>query len=418
MQRNHHRDHRVHQAFRHLRAIRQQDRRVGHQVPHVPDPHQRAALEGEGRAGRIQVFPIRRQPTLHLAAALLEGLRQCALHQPQPVAVGADLVLGVDAGDRILAVHDRRQRAFQLDIGQQRLIARADEMRPVEDQFDMQAIVPQEDRIRCLRIAAVAHELRGVHQRQVVDQKGPVLHRVAAHIGMAGAGDRENLVQEDPPPGHHAGSPAAFIAARGWQRVHRVGAIKAVIQAAPARISCIQRVAGIRHRHHQLRPWNLGDFGVDVRCLDREGWSLRQQIADLGKESLVGGMVMRLAAPGDVPGVDLCLKLVAPGQQGAVLRREVGQQGGEPGPEGPGLDAGAGQGLVLDEAGEHSFNPKPRTIQTFGHGNPPRPPGRLYAVAHNRRGGRAAARKAGAEFQARPEITCREILKAKTLPIS
>jgi len=48
---------------------------------------------------------------------------------------------------------------------------RAEAIRPVEDGCDMQAVVPQKNRIRGLRVAAVARELRGVDQRQIIDQK-------------------------------------------------------------------------------------------------------------------------------------------------------------------------------------------------------------------------------------------------------
>ena len=43
------------------------------------------------------------------ASALLEAFLQCAIHKPAPVAIGKNLVLGIDTGHRILAVHDARQ---------------------------------------------------------------------------------------------------------------------------------------------------------------------------------------------------------------------------------------------------------------------------------------------------------------------
>ena len=56
----------------------------------------------------------------HRLAALVEALLEIALHQAEPVAVGRDLVLGIDRGDRILEVDDRRQRRFEHDVGDAR----------------------------------------------------------------------------------------------------------------------------------------------------------------------------------------------------------------------------------------------------------------------------------------------------------
>ena len=368
MQCDGHRHHRVHQAFGDFGAVGQEDRGVGHQMAHVADPHQRAALQGEGAAVRVKVFAVGVQVAFDRPTGLLESFGQGPFHQAQPVAIGADLVLGIDAGDGILAIHDRGQGAFQLHVGQQGLIPRPDEMRPVKDQFDVQAVVPQEDRIGRLGVAPVAREFRGVHEWQVIDQKLAVFDIVAAHIGMAGACDREGLVQEHPGAGHDPGAPAPIIPARRRGRAHRIGAVKAVIQAAPAGIGGVQRIAGVGDRHHQLRPRHLCDFGIDIRRLDGEGRAFGKKIADLGEEGLVGGMVMRLAAAGEVPGVDLGLKGVTLGQQGAVLRHEIGQKSRETRPEVGGVDASAGQGLILDEAGQYGIHLQSRPFRALGHG--------------------------------------------------
>jgi hypothetical protein len=50
----------------------------------------------------------------------------------------------------------------------------------------------------------------------------------------------------------------------------------------------------------------------------------RHQVADLAQEGLVGGHVGDRAGVGAVPGVHLGLDAVALGQQGGVLRRQVG----------------------------------------------------------------------------------------------
>jgi len=50
-----------------------------------------------------------------------------------------------------------------------------------------------------------------------------------------------------------------------------------------------------------------------------------------------------------VPGIDLVLQFVAPGEQRAILRREIVHQGREAAPEGARIDAGAGQRLIDHE---------------------------------------------------------------------
>ncbi len=83
--------------------------------------------------------------------------------------------------------------------------------------------------------------------------------------------------------------------------------------------------------------------------LDGERRRLGQQIADLAQERLVGRLVGRPRPVRVVPGVDLGLQRVPPRQQGRVPRGEIVDQGGEPGPEGVGREAGAGERLGLHE---------------------------------------------------------------------
>ena len=61
---------------------------------------------------------------------------------------------------------------------------------------------------------------------------------------------------------------------------------------------------------------------------------------------------MGRAASTAMPGIDPGLQVVADGQQPAVLRREPGEDRGDPGPEGSGLQPGPRQGLGLDKGGQ------------------------------------------------------------------
>jgi hypothetical protein len=154
---------------------------------------------------------------------------------------------------------------------------------------------------------------------------------------MARPRDREGVVEEHPRPRHDPRAAPPVIATGGRQRAHRVGAVKRVVKAPPARIGGVQRKARIGDRHHELRPRHRGDLGVDLRGLDAEIPALGHEVADLLQERLVAVAVMGLPLARAVPVVDLRLKRRAPLQKRAVFRREVMQQFREPRPEGAGL---------------------------------------------------------------------------------
>ena len=368
VQRDQRRHHRVHQPLEYLAAIAVEDRRVGHQMPDVAHQHQRAALHRDLAPVRRGEGRVRVQAAGQLLATLLERLGKVALHQPEPVAIGRHLVLGVDAGDRILAVHDRGHRAFQADVGQPGPVATADLVGAVEDQLHMQPVVAQQHRLRRARMAAVADELLRLRQRQVVDQQRAAAHVVAPRVGMTGAVQRKRLVEEHPRPRHDPRAPTPVIAAGRRRAAHRVGAVQAVVEAAPAGVRRIQREPGIGDRHHELRPGNAGDFAVHVLGRDAERLAFRQQVADLGEEGLVGHAIVRLVAPLEVPGVDLRLQLGAPSQQRRVVRPELVDQRRKSRPEGVRLDARPGKRLLLDEQCQHRRDPKVPAFREFGQG--------------------------------------------------
>ena len=69
-----------------------------------------------------------------------------------------------------------------------------------------------------------------------------------------------------------------------------------------------------------------------------------------------------------MPGIDLGLQPVALGQQRGVLRGQVVHDLVEALPEGGGLDAGAGQHLVFDEAEQLGGDLQAVDGGAFGHG--------------------------------------------------
>ena len=141
MQRDQRGDHRVHDALRHLVPLAVDDRRVGHQVADVSHQHQRAAFQFEGRAVRRLVFEVGIELARKRPAALLDLFSEVALHQAEPVAVGCNLVLGIDGGDGILEILDRRDGRFQPHVGNMRRVVLADGRAGVDQHLDMDAVV-------------------------------------------------------------------------------------------------------------------------------------------------------------------------------------------------------------------------------------------------------------------------------------
>ena len=113
----------------------------------------------------------------------------------------------------------------------------------------------------------------------------------------------------------------------------RVGAIKRIVEAAPARVGGIQRITRVGERHYKLRSADFSDLFIDIGSLDLLGRGLRQQIADLLEKRRVGIHVERLAFVGAMPAVNLGLQFVANREQLAVPRSQIADDGGKPGPE-------------------------------------------------------------------------------------
>ncbi|MNZ51082.1 hypothetical protein D3C78_688870 [compost metagenome] len=308
-------------------------------------------------------------------AALVQGFAKVALHQAQPVAVDQHLVVGIDGGDRVFAVHDGGQRGLQQQVLDPGGVALADQAVAIDLDLDVQAVVLQQHCTGRLKAALIADELlllgegggaailQGHLQRAACDG-------VSAGIGMAAAGQRCNLVEEGAGEGDHPRAAQRVVSAASLGAMvlgDRIGTVQGVVQRAPACVRGVQRVARVHHRHHQLRAGLHGDLAVDVGGADLHLSRLRQQVADALEEGAVGGHVGDRAGVGLVPGIQLGLQAVTLGQQGAVLRREVVDQAVEAGPEGLGGDAGARQHLLLDEVPVLAGHLQAQALRTLGH---------------------------------------------------
>ena len=192
-------------------------------------------------------------------------------------------------------------------------------------------------------------------------------HRVGGHVGMAALRQGCHLIQKALGPGDHLRTACRIVAPAGGQAAQRIGAVEGVVQAAPAGIGGVERIAGVHHRHHQLRAGYLRDGIVHVGGVDGKIRPLRHQIADVRQKGPVGGHVGDGTGVGAVPGVDLLLDFVPFGQQGTVFRAQVVNQGRQPLPEGVGGYTSTGQRFPLDHVMKGGRHLKAEFLDTAGH---------------------------------------------------
>ena len=138
---DHRRDDRVEKPFGDLAAVAVEHGVGRHVMADVAQEHERSPGQPQLAAARALVDAVAGEHAMHGLAILLERLAQRALHQAEPVAVADDLVRGVHRGDRILHVHDARDRGLDHHVGDAGRIGAADRMRAVDDDLDMEAVV-------------------------------------------------------------------------------------------------------------------------------------------------------------------------------------------------------------------------------------------------------------------------------------
>ena len=221
----------------------------------------------------------------------------------------------------------------------------------------MQAMVDEEHQRGRVHIAVIARETRGVFQaagRATLegDDEGAIDDGVAGGVRMAARGERRDGVEHLPRLGDDLGAAGGIVALAAGSIAlvgDRIGAVERIIEAAPAGVGGVQRIAGVGHGHDQLRPGDAGDGVVHILGADGGGGGLGQEIADLAKEGLVSDRVMGLALVGHMPGVDLGLQIVAHRQKRRRAGSEFGENGGEAAPEGVGREARARQRFGIHE---------------------------------------------------------------------
>ena len=332
-----------------LRSVGQENCRRRHQMSDVAHEQQGASRQGQARAVRRRVFTIRRQRPRQGLSALDEGLAEIAAHQAQPVAIAGDLVGCVDRRDRVLQIDDGRQGGLQNHIRQTGRVHGADGAGAVDDQFDVQAVVLQQDRLGSIRCAPPAGQLTGLSERR---RQAPVRDHIGLRVCVTARRQRHGFVEEGGGAGDDPRAPAGVIGSRRRQVAQRVCAVQGVIQAAPTRIGGVQDEAGVQRRHHQLRPGHGRDLVVDIAGPDLKLRRFGLQIADAAQEGGGGLRVLRTALARNMPLVDLRLQPVAFRQHGAAAVRAIIQQACGILPEALDVQADDRQHLLLKEGGQ------------------------------------------------------------------
>ena len=317
----------------------------------VAHQHQAAAAQGDRvPAGRAEHAVVLKAAGLGLAA-LLEAGGQVALHQSQPVAPDLDLLLGVNGRDAVLTVLDGGQGRFHDHIGDPGRIVPPDAVVAVYDNLKVQAVVDQHHAAGVRRLPAPADQLRRVCEPGLAASRGDhqpaIFDPVAGRCGVSAFGEGRDLVEQPAGIADDLGPARRIITLGRQRRRERIGAVQGVIEAAPAGIGGVEGVAGVGHRHHQLRPGQGGDLRIDVGSDDLESRRLGNQIADLRQELPFLRHVERLAALFAPALVDRLLQRVPPGQKGGVARAEARQDVSQTGPEIRRRHAGPGQQLGL-----------------------------------------------------------------------
>ena len=131
-------------------------------MTHVAHEHQRTARQRDGVAVSGLPSAVGVQLTGEGFAAFLDGLFQVTLHQAEPVAVHTDFIFRIHRCHGVFAVHDGGQRGFNHDVFDVCRVGLADGVAGVDLDFQVQAVVGQQNRFGGGSITVKTNQLASV----------------------------------------------------------------------------------------------------------------------------------------------------------------------------------------------------------------------------------------------------------------
>ena len=217
-------------------------------------------------------------------AGLVDRSLEVAAHQPEPVAVCSHFVLTIDGCDRVLQVDDRRHSRLDYDVsdpanrrhrsdgrGRSPTRCRARDApggRPTARRRDP-------DNRRAPTIAqGTCGAARGASPQCTLGD------RITRRIGMRSTVQWHDLVEERSHPRDHLCAACRVVPGRGERRLDRIRAVERVVQLSRPGVGGVERVTGVRDRHHELRAGKLTDLTIDVRRIDLERTAVQDDVAD------------------------------------------------------------------------------------------------------------------------------------------
>ena len=332
VQRDERTDRGVDHGLRDLRTIDAQH--VAHHVmPDVAHQHEAPPRQGELATARRRVGAIGLQTTAHQPLALGKLRFERSAHEAQPVAVGRNLVGRVDGRDGVFEVLDCGERRFEQQIADPRRIAAADRVLAIDPQFDVQPVMAQQDRRGCCGRPLVAHECGGLRQALIAARarhdESALLDTIGRGIAMRRGLQRKVLIQKFASIGDDARTASRVVAVPACCALalrHHVGAVQRIVQAAPARVRGVERVARVAYWYDELWTGGGRDLRINMGRFNAEGCSFGHQVADVPEHRLVRRPETPCARPPLVPGIDVLLERSAFFQQRPVHGDELPQE--------------------------------------------------------------------------------------------
>ena len=266
---------------------------------------------------------------------------------------------------------NRGHSRFEHDVFHTGRVIFADGAVAINLDFDVQVVVFQQYRGRIGSITQETHALRRIFQADFRAINGhhhrTVFNRVALRIHMRALRQREVRVQKFATVGNHfvttnrVVTHARLCAIFGGNHVR---AVQGIVQAAPARIGRVQRIARVPYRNHELRTGDGGDLCIDVFGGDLKIRAIRHDVANFDQKGFIGGEIRALVR--FVPRINFRLQFIAFGQQSFVLRGQIEHHLLEIFPIGIAVQANARQS-GFDEVKEDFVNGKTATVDAYGH---------------------------------------------------